>query len=85
MDMTVEVDPDWGAPADEEPIAPTVASDQGAGSLGFAGTVHETVAEAAGLTTLVGDQFGGGPTVPMVPGTWHPDQVGEAGDRGEHR
>ena len=85
MDMNVEVDPDWGAPPGEEPVASTVASDQGAGSLGFAGTVRtETVASAAGLTTLAGDRFGGGPTVPMVPGTWHPDQAGEAGDGGEH-
>jgi PPE-repeat protein len=85
MDMNVEVDPDWGAPPGEEPVASTVASDQGAGSLGFAGTVRtETVASAAGLTTLAGDRFGGGPRVPMVPGTWHPDQAGEAGDGGEH-
>jgi PPE-repeat protein len=85
MDMNVEVDPDWGAPPGEEPVASTVASDQGTGPLGFAGTARkETVAEAAGLTTLVGDEFGGGPTVPMVPGTWDPDQAGEARDGGEH-
>ena len=63
-------------------------SDCGAGPLGFAGTVRkETVVGVAGLTTLAGDDFGGGPTMPMVPGTWTPDrgsasQVndGEAGD-----
>src|ERR1700722_9434333 len=36
-DMNVEVDPQWGAPANGEPVASTVASDRGAGSLGFAG------------------------------------------------
>jgi PPE-repeat protein len=83
--VNVEVGPDWGAPPDEEPVVSTLASDQGAGNLGFAGTVRkETVAEAAGLTTLAGDEFGGGPTMPMVPGTWNPEQGGEAGDGGEH-
>jgi PPE-repeat protein len=76
MEMNIEVDPDWGAPPVGEPIMSTMASDQGAGSLGFAGTVHNaTVGEAVGLTTLGGDEFGGGPTVPMVPGTWHSDQA----------
>jgi PPE-repeat protein len=67
MEMNVNVDPDWGVPPER-----TVASDQGGGPLGFAGTVgKETVAAAAGLTTLAGDEFGGGPTMPMVPGTWN--------------
>jgi PPE-repeat protein len=36
--------------------------------------VHkERVSEAAGLTTLAGDQFGGGPLMPMVPGSWNSD------------
>ena len=74
MDMNVEVDPDWGTPAGGE----SVASDQGAGNLGFAGTARkETAAPAAGLTTLAGDQFGGGPTMPMMPGTWDPDVAPE--------
>jgi PPE-repeat protein len=52
-----------------------VASDRGAGNLGFAGTARkETVAEVAGLTTLAGDEFGGGPSIPMVPRTWEPDE-----------
>ncbi len=51
-----------------------LASDQGAGSLGFVGTVHkDTAAQAAGLATLNGNGFGGGPSMPMVPGTWDPD------------
>ena len=73
MDMNIDVDPDWGAPAGEEPVASTVASDQGAGNLGFAGTAaKETAAKAAGLTTLAGDEFGGGPKMPMMPATWEP-------------
>jgi PPE-repeat protein len=76
MDMNVEVDPDWGAPG-EEPVASTAASDRGAGNLGFAGTTaKETAAEAAGLTTLAGDEFGGGPRMPMLPGTWDPEDSG---------
>ncbi len=51
-----------------------VASGQGAGALGFAGTARKDTAEAAGLTTLTGDEFGSGPSVPMVPRTWEPDQ-----------
>jgi PPE-repeat protein len=69
-DMNIDVDPDWGEPADDKPLA----SGNGAGPLGFAGTVrNEAVTQAAGLTTLAGDEFGGGPTVPMTPGSWEPD------------
>lgn len=36
-----------------------VASDRGAGNLGFAGMVSkQTVVESTGLTTLAGDEFG---------------------------
>ncbi|MGO8769389.1 MAG: hypothetical protein ACLQLD_11840, partial [Mycobacterium sp.] len=35
--------------------------------------------EAAGLTTLAGDEFGGGPKMPMVPGTWDPQGALEQG------
>lgn len=84
MDMDVAVDPDWGTPGGGEPVAPVVASDQGAGALGFASTLGKhTVPEAAGLTTLAGGEFGGGPTVPMVPGTWNPDEAAEPGEGGE--
>jgi PPE-repeat protein len=76
MDMNISVDPDWGAPE-------SVSSDQGAGPLGFAGTVRkEAVPAAAGLTTLALDEFGGGPTMPMVPGSWNPDQAGPGGEGG---
>src|SRR6201993_191950 len=72
MDMNIDVDPDWGGPP-SEPVASTVASDQGAGNLGFAGTVSKGSTQAAGLATLSDDEFGGGPTMPMLPGTWDPD------------
>ena len=63
MDSDIGVVPDYG----------TQASDQGAGTLGFAGTAHKgAVAQAAGLTMLAGDEFGGGPRMPMVPHTWEP-------------
>ncbi|MBV9321916.1 MAG: PPE family protein [Mycobacterium sp.] len=79
-DMNFDVDPDWGGPPAEEPVAATTASDTGVRSLGFVGTARkEAVAEVVGLTTLAGDGFGGGPTVPMVPGTWDHDRVDEVG------
>jgi PPE-repeat protein len=71
-DMNVDVDPDWGAPDDGEPVA----SQARAGRFGFAGTVHrESSATAAGLSTLVEDDFGGGPKAPMLPSTWDSDGV----------
>jgi PPE-repeat protein len=80
-DMNVDVDPDWGAPPDEEPVASTVASDRGAGTLGFAGTVSKDTVQAAGLTTLSGDEFDGGPKMPMLPNTWDPDAAEGEGER----
>ncbi|HSS23877.1 MAG TPA: PPE family protein, partial [Mycobacterium sp.] len=82
MDMDFEVDPDWGDPPGEEPVVSTVASGQGAGSLGFAGTARkEADIPAAGLTTLACDEFGNSPSLPMLPGTWDPE--GEAGGGGD--
>jgi PPE-repeat protein len=63
--------PDSGTP--ETSATTSVASDRGAGSLGFAGTAPKDVAEAAGLTTLAADEFGNGPSLPMLPGSWEPD------------
>ena len=77
MEMNIAVDPEWGQPPGTAPIA----SDHGGGRLGFAGTVGKaTVTQAAGLMTLDGSDFGGGPTMPMVPGTWN----AEAEEGGEH-
>jgi PPE-repeat protein len=62
------------APDGHGPPASAMASDQGAGPLGFAGTAARTDAgRAAGLATLAEDSFGGGPTMPMMPGSWRPE------------
>ena len=80
MDMNVEVDPDWGVPGGEAAVS-TTASDQGAGNLGFAGTARkEAAGKAAGLATLAGDEFGGGPRMPMMPGTWDPGSGAEGNE-----
>jgi len=79
MDMNIDVDPDWGGPP-SEPVASTVASDQGAGNLGFAGTVSKGSTQAAGLATLSDDEFGEGPTMPMLPKTWDPEAPTGEGD-----
>jgi len=63
-DMNVDVTPDWGTPT---------ASRQGAGPLGFAGTVSKGSERATGLATLSDDGFGNGPGMPMLPTTWTPD------------
>jgi PPE-repeat protein len=65
------VPPGYG---DREGLAAEVASGQGAGTLGFTGTAQrEKVFQASGLTKLADDEFGGGPRMPMVPGTWEQD------------
>lgn len=82
MDMNVDVDPDWGGPLGRE----SLASDQGAGSLGFAGTARRDAGAAAGgLTTLADDEFGGAPRIPMMPGTWDPVGDGGHGEQGNGR
>ena len=61
----------------------------GAETVGFAVTTHkDTAVGAAGLTKLAGDEFGGGPQLPMVPGTWDQDPgnqnaLGESGRGGD--
>lgn len=83
MDSDFGVPPDFG---DEEELAAAVASAQGAGTLGFAGTTQRQKAfQAAGLTKLADDDFGGGPRMPMVPGTWerpNPNPTGPPGKGG---
>ncbi|WP_297847946.1 PPE family protein [Mycobacterium sp.] len=77
MDSDFGVSPDYG---DEEELAAAVASAQGAGPLGFAGTKQRQKAfQAAGLTKLADDDFGGGPRMPMVPGTWEHDAANGTG------
>jgi PPE-repeat protein len=70
MDMNVDVEPDWGTP-EEHPAETVTTSESGAGALGFAGTAGKAgVSGATGLTTLAGDDFGSGPSVPMLPESW---------------
>ncbi len=78
MDSDISVAPDYGGR--EQAFA--LASGGGAGTLGFAGTAHKhTALTAAGLTELTGDEFGGGPRMPMVPGTWDEHGDGPDGSR----
>ncbi len=80
MDSDIDVSPDYG---EQEQPAAAVASGNGAGTLGFAGTAHKEAAlQAAGLTMLAGDEFGGGPRMPMVPGTWDQDESERGGEDG---
>ena len=74
MDMNVDVDPDWGAP--------TAARIAVRGRWDFPARWRRAVSTAAGLATLHGDEFGAGPTMPMVPGTWgaDPEALGDSGD-----
>ncbi|OBI89973.1 PPE family protein [Mycobacterium asiaticum] len=60
----MDLDPDIDAPA---------ASNQRAGAQGFTGTARRHTASAAGLATVAGDDFGGSPQTPMLPGTWPTD------------
>ncbi|WP_409428015.1 PPE family protein [Mycobacterium sp. SMC-11] len=50
---------------DDEQTRPSAA--------GFTGTLGKTgLAHAAGLADLTGDDYGGGPTLPMLPTSWEP-------------
>jgi hypothetical protein len=83
MEMNIEVKPDWGAPEEqEERVDSTLASDHGAGVLGFTGTGGKPDT-ATGLATLAGDTFGGGPTAPMVPNSWNPEPNDPSADTGK--
>ena len=72
MEMNINVDPDWDGPDG----GLTATSDQGAGPLGFTGISHQKDWAATGLATLADDEFGNGPIMPMVPGTWNIDERG---------
>jgi hypothetical protein len=72
--MDYEPDPD-GAPAEPKRRADATASERGAGTVGFTGAAAKSdIEEAAGLTELAGDSFGGGPTEPLLPGDWDPEK-----------
>jgi PPE-repeat protein len=77
--MDYDVDPDWDAPPTDGLAASKTASDSGAGSLGFAGTVSKASEQAAGLATLPSDDFSGGPSVPMLPHCWTQEERADPG------
>ncbi|OBF61862.1 hypothetical protein A5753_18015 [Mycobacterium sp. 852002-51971_SCH5477799-a] len=59
---------------DLDPAESLLASDAGAGPLGFAGAATKSdAAQATGLATLTRDGLSDGPTVPMMPSTWDRD------------
>lgn len=61
-------------PTTDGPATSTLASEHSAGALGLGGThSKDTASHATGLTTLEGDPFDGGPTMPMMPATWSQD------------
>ena len=71
--MDYEPDPDEAPP---EPVRrPQVsASEKGAGAVGFTGVATKSeIEEAAGLTELSGDSYGGGPKDPLLPSDWDPE------------
>lgn len=80
----MDLDDDLGSGPDsgsDEYAAATTASGRGTGAFGFTGAGRTERGAASGLTTLPGDDFGGGPTLPMLPGTWSedPDRGPDAG------
>lgn len=66
----LDPDPESGLSPDGDGQAHTASTaGQEAGPSGFAGTATKAgMHDPAGLTSLAGDGFGGGPTVPMMPG-----------------
>jgi PPE-repeat protein len=60
-------------PHQEDPAVS--ASTRGAGQIGFTGLAAGDE-RATGLTEMTGDQFGGGPVNPMLPGSWSSDEQG---------
>lgn len=79
-DAYLDYEPDENDTPDEPVRRPSVAaSERGAGTVGFTGAATKSDTEqAAGLTELAGDPFGGGPTEPLLPGDW--DDKGGARD-----
>ncbi len=64
--MDVQVDPQPAA----GPGASPIASERGAGPLGFSGVRDQADVTTTGLTTLGNAEFGEGPSVPLLPSTW---------------
>ncbi|BBX19101.1 PPE family protein [Mycolicibacterium duvalii] len=80
--MDYEDEPDRDGPPEPEPRVS--ASQRGAGPMGFTGTVTKGDADGAGLTTLAGDSFGGGPKSPMLPSTWESDPTESTPEEHHH-
>jgi hypothetical protein len=78
--MDLDSGTDSPPPPDEVRVS---ASNRGAGPMGFSGTAVKPDAQAAGLTRLPGDSFGGGPVSPMLPTTWNANEARP--DDGEER
>ncbi len=77
--MDYDEDP---APREPRPEPRVSASEKGAGPMGFTGAVSGEES-AAGMAELTGDSFGNGPTNPMLPGSWNPDDPSAPGG-GQH-
>ncbi|WP_186244929.1 PPE family protein [Mycobacterium simulans] len=71
-DEYMDIDGDLDAPPDSAPAA-TAASNQGAGSWGFTGTLAKTDGVRPDGLVALADGFGGGPSAPMLPHTWGGD------------
>lgn len=78
--MDYDEDP---APREPRPEPRVFASERDAGPMGFTGAVGTQDADAAGMTELAGGAFGNGPTNPMLPGSWSPDDP-SAPEGGKH-
>lgn len=71
------------APREPRPEPRVTASEKGIGPMGFTGAVTKDGTDVAGMTELTGDSFGNGPTNPMLPGSWSPDDP-SAPEGGKH-
>jgi PPE-repeat protein len=69
-DEYMDLDSDASPPPVEE--SRVTASSVNTKPMGFSGVSRKSAAGPAGLSTLATDAFGGGPTSPMLPGTWGP-------------
>lgn len=79
--MDYDEDP---APREPRPEPRVTASEKNAGPIGFTGArTRDGTDDAAGMAELTGDSFGNGPTNPMLPGSWSPDQP-SAPEGGQH-
>ncbi|HEU4361552.1 MAG TPA: PPE family protein, partial [Mycobacterium sp.] len=81
LDANIDVDPEWGTPPAERRVrSPVMASDWGAGNLGFVSSGSKSTAEAAGMAALAGTGFSDRPQLPLMPTTWPADHDNEQAD-----